>query len=120
MDADELVIGIDVSKAWLDVAMLPGGKAFRIGNDTAGWAGLIEKLKPHAVRAIGVEPSGGYERDLVRVLRRVGLSVRVVNPYRVRLYAKALGRLAKTDVIDAQMIARFMVGLHRAAERAAI
>ena len=107
MDADGLVIGIDVSKAWLDVAMLPGGKAFRVSNDATGWAGLIEKLKPHVVRSIGVEPSGGYERDLVRVLRRVGLSVRVVNPYRVRLYAKALGRLAKTDTIDAQMIARF-------------
>ena len=111
MDAEGWTVGIDVSKAWLDVAVLPGGKTFRLSNDATGWAGLIAKLKPHAVRAIGVEPSGGYERDLVRVLRRAGLSVRVVNPHRVRLYAKALGRLAKTDAIDAQVIARFTAEL---------
>lgn len=111
MDVDGKIVGIDVSKAWLDVAMLPGGKSFRLGNDASGWAGLIAKLKPHAIRAIGLEPSGGYERDLVRVLRRAGLSVRVVNPHRVRLYAKALGRLAKTDAIDAEVIARYTAEL---------
>lgn len=111
MGADGKIVGIDVSKAWLDVAMLPGGKSFRLGNDATGWAGLIAKLKPHAIRTIGLEPSGGYERDLVRVLRRAGLSVRVVNPYRVRLFAKALGRLAKTDAIDAEVIARYVAEL---------
>ena len=111
MDAEGWTVGIDVAKAHLDVAVLPGGQAFRLGNDAVGWAQLIAKLKSHAVRAIGLEPSGGYERDLVRALRRAGLPVRVVNPYRVRLYAQALGRLAKTDSIDAQVIARFTAEL---------
>ena len=104
-------VGIDVSKLWLDVAVLQTGLAFRVGNDAAGWAELIGRLKGRKVRAIGLEPSGGYERGLAKALRKAGLPVRLVNPYRLRQYARALGRLAKNDRIDAQMIARFTAEL---------
>lgn len=108
MEQDGWLVGIDVSKAWLDVAVLPGGEVWRIANDAAGRDELIARLKPAAVQAIGLEPSGGYERDIVRALRRAGLPVRVVNPHRLRQYARALGRLAKNDRIDALMIARYV------------
>lgn len=104
-------VGIDVSKLWLDVAVLQTGVAFRVGNDAAGWVELIGRLKGCRVRAIGLEPSGGYERGLAKALGKAGLPVRLVNPYRLRQYARALGRLAKNDRIDAQMIARFTAEL---------
>lgn len=104
-------VGIDVSKLWLDVAVLQTGLTFRVGNDETGWAELIKRLKGGKVRAIGLEPSGGYERGLARALRQAGLPVRLVNPYRLRQYARALGRLAKNDRIDALMIARFTAEL---------
>jgi len=106
-----MVIGIDVAKAWLDVAVLDTGEVFRVDNDEAGWAELIERLKGEKVKAIGLEPSGGYERRAARALRKAGLPVRMVNAYRARQYARALGRLAKNDKIDACMIARFTAQL---------
>ena len=108
--SDRSTIGIDVSKLWLDVSVLPSGETFQIGNDAAGWAALVERFKSK-VKAIGLEPSGGYERDLAKALQRAGLPVRMVNPYRLRQYAKALGRLAKNDRIDACLIARFTADL---------
>jgi len=106
-----MVIGIDVAKTWLDVAVLDTDEVFRIDNDEAGWVELIERLKGREVKAIGVEPSGGYERRPARALRKAGLPVRLVNPYRARQFARALGRLAKNDKIDAAMIARFTAQL---------
>jgi transposase len=103
-------IGIDVSKLWLDVSVLPGGETFQVGNDAAGWAALVERFKGK-VKAIGLEPSGGYERDVAKALQRAGLPVRMVNPYRLRQYAKAIGKLAKNDRIDARIIARFTAEL---------
>lgn len=103
-------IGIDVSKWCLDVSVLPGGETFQVDNDEAGWAALVERFKGR-VKAIGLEPSGGYERDLAKALARAGLPVRMVNPYRLRQYAKALGKLAKNDRIDACLIARFTAEL---------
>jgi transposase len=111
MDQDGWLVGIDVSKARLDVAVLPSGESFQLANDAAGWTELSIRLKGRVLKAIGLEPSGGYERDLVRVLRRAGLPVRVVNPHRLRQYARALGRLAKNDRIDALMIARYVAEL---------
>jgi transposase len=105
------VIGIDVSKARLDLAVLSSGEVFEAQNTTQGWAEIVAWLANRRVRAIGLEPSGGYERDLVRVLRRAGLPVRVINPHRLRQYARALGRLAKNDRLDALMIARFTADL---------
>ena len=111
MAEDGLVVGIDVAKGWLDVAILPTGESFRVGNDTDGWAELIKRLKRRSVRAIGVEPSGGYERRVAKALGKAGLPVRNVNPHKLRHYARALGRLAKNDRIDAFMIARYTAEL---------
>ena len=111
MGCMEWVVGVDVSKQRLDVAVLQTGAEFQVGNDEAGWAELIKRLKGHKVKAIGLEPSGGYERPLVKALRKAGLPVRLVNPYRLRQYARALGRLAKNDRIDAAVIARFTAEL---------
>lgn len=105
MESEGLVVGIDVSKAWLDVAL--SGSVLRLDNDAGGWAALLDRLRGRPIQAIGLEPSGGYERDLVRALRRAGLPVRVLNPRRLRQYARALGALAKNDRIDALMIARY-------------
>jgi len=107
MNQNQCVIGIDVCQARLDVAVLPAGEILQFDNDPAGWAALIKRCGAWTVRAIGLEPSGGYERPLVRALRVAGLPVRLVNPYRLRQYARALGRLAKNDVADALMLARF-------------
>ena len=68
--------GIDVSKDRLDVVVLPEGWFFSVSNDTAGWAELVAGLRPLAVCAIGLEPSGGYERGIMRALLAAGLSVR--------------------------------------------
>jgi transposase len=111
MDQAEWTIGIDVSKSWLDVAVLQTNEAFQLGNDEIGWAELIRRLKGRRVRVIGLEPSGGYERRLARALRKAELPVRMVNPYRLRQFARALGRLAKNDRIDAALIARFAAEL---------
>lgn len=111
MDAGGCVVGVDVSKRRLDVAVLQTGEAFAVGNDADGWRELIDRLKPREVKAVGLEPSGGYERELAKALRKAGLTVRLVNPYRLRQYARALGRLAKNDRIDAQLIARFVAEL---------
>ncbi len=110
-------VGIDVSKLWLDVAVLQKGGVFRVSNDKAGWAELIARLRDRKIRAIGLEPSGGYERGLARALRKAGLPVRLVNPYRLRQYARALGVLAKNDLIDAGLIARFVGELPTRAPR---
>jgi transposase len=102
------VVGVDVSKARLDVALLPAGEAFSVANDTAGWAELIERLAGRAVTAVGLEPSGGYERGVIGALLKAGLPVRRVNAARVRQFARAAGVAAKNDRIDAWVIARFV------------
>ena len=107
MVEEGVVVGIDVAKRWLDVAVLETGESFQVDNDPQGWALLIKRLSGRPVRAIGMEPSGGYERGPRRALRKTGLTVRNVNPHKLRHYARALGRLAKNDRIDARLIARF-------------
>jgi transposase len=107
MSEEGLVVGIDVAKGWLDVAVLETGESFQVDNDPQGWALLIKRLSGRPVRAIGMEPSGGYERGPRRALRKGGLTVGNVNPHKLRHYARALGRLAKNDRIDARLIAHF-------------
>lgn len=104
-------VGVDVSKLWLDVAVLQSGQVRRLANDAAGRRELIRWLQRAEVRAIGLEPSGGYERCLAKALAKAGLPVRLVNPYRLRQYARALGALAKNDPVDARLIARFVAEL---------
>src|SRR2546429_8025842 len=89
--------GIDVSKDCLDVVVLPEGWFFSVSNDTAGWAELVARLRPLAVSAIGLEPSGGYEGGIIRALLAARLSVRRINPNKLRQFARARGVLAKND-----------------------
>lgn len=103
--AIEVAAGLDVSKDTLDLAMEPGGGAPTFSNDSAGHAKLVRLLKK--VDLIVVEATGGYERAIVAELAAADLPVVVVNPRQVRDFARATGRLAKTDRIDAQVLARF-------------
>jgi len=100
-------VGIDVSQEYLDVAVLGQKRVLRVGNDEAG----LESLKQHLLAAgrklVVMEASGGYERRPVAVLLAAGLPVAVVNPRQVRDFARSLGQLAKTDAIDARVLARF-------------
>ena len=100
--------GIDVLKDRLDVLLLPEGLCFSVCNDAPGWAELIERLRPFAPAAIGLEPSGGYERGIIRALLAAGLSVRCINPNKLRQFARAHGVLAKNDRLDAQLIAEYV------------
>ncbi|MGO7638558.1 IS110 family transposase [Rhizobium leguminosarum] len=105
----EIVVGIDVSKERLDVAILPQGEVFAVGNDHAGIDELVERLKGIGVDAIALEATGGYEMLAVAGLSSAGLTVLVINPAQVRAYAHAIGRRAKTDPIDAAVIAAFVL-----------
>lgn len=116
MAQSEGIVGIDVSKLYLDLHVLASGQDRRLANDPAGWEELVGWVKPLRVRTAVLEASGGYERAAVKALHRAGLAVRVVDPKRVRHYAKAMGQLAKTDRLDAQMIAEFGAAI-MAAER---
>ena len=100
--------GIDVSKDRLDITVLPDEQCSSVSNDAAGWAELVEQLRGSSITAIGVEASGGYERGVVRALLAANLSVRKINPFKLRQFAKASGTLAKNDRLDARMIASFV------------
>lgn len=100
-------VGIDVSKLRLEVAVRPSGERFSVGNDEEGLRELVKRLEELRPERIVMEPTGGYERGAVTELARAGLPLVVVNARQMRDFAKALGRLAKTDRIDADVIARF-------------
>ena len=100
--------GIDVSKDRLDIMVLPDEQCSSVSNDAAGWAELVEQLRGSSITAIGVEASGGYERGVVRALLAAGMSVRQINPFKLRQFARASGVLAKNDRLDARMIASFV------------
>lgn len=107
MNRPECFVGIDVSKASLDVAVRPTGEAWSTTSDEAGISALIKRLQALAPTLIVMEATGGLEVALVSALAAAGLPVVVVNPRQVRDFAKATGRLAKTDAIDADVLARF-------------
>jgi len=104
---DALYVGIDVSKDRLDVHAHPSGQAFAVARNGEGLAELIERLRAFAPALIAIEATGGFETVVAAGLAGAGLPVVVVNPAQVRHYAQALGRRAKTDPIDALVIARF-------------
>jgi transposase len=105
----EITVGIDVSKARLDVHVHPLGESLAVGNDEAGVQTLIERLgQLDGLASIGIEASGRYERLVVAELAARGLPVVVLNPAQVRSYAQAIGQRAKTDPIDARLIALFV------------
>lgn len=100
-------VGIDVSKDKLDIAVLGEKKASQVGNDEKGIAELIEKMRKLRPSLIVVEATGGYQRAVVLGLYEAGLPVAMVNPVRVRNFARAHGLLAKTDKLDAFNLAEF-------------
>jgi transposase len=101
-----IFVGIDVSKAQLDVALRPTGR-FVVPNDDAGIAQLLERLQATAPTLVILEATGGIELPLTGALAAAGLPVVVVNPRQIRDFAKAVGQLAKTDALDAQVLAHF-------------
>ena len=100
--------GIDVSMDRLDVMVMPDRAGFSVENNAAGWAELIKLLSGSPVVAIGIEPSGGYERGVIRALLAASLSVRRINPNKLRQFARARGVLAKNDRLDARLIAEYV------------
>ncbi|MCZ8178314.1 MAG: IS110 family transposase [Rhizobium sp.] len=105
---DALYIGIDVSKDRLDVAAnTPSIAPFHVPRDHGGLADLVERLKSLQAERIAIEATGGFETVVTAALAAAGLPVVIVNPAQVRAFAKALGKRAKTDPIDAAVIARF-------------
>ena len=105
MTTSEPVVGIDVAKAELVVAVRPGGEGWRVRNDEVGRGRLRERLQQLAPTLVVLEATGGYERAAVAALAAVRLPV--VNPRQVRDFARATGQLAKTDRIDADTLALF-------------
>lgn len=104
----DVIVGIDVSKDRLDVHVLPAEESFSVGNDHAGVEALIARLSQARTDVVALEATGGYETVAAAALSAAGLSVIVVNPAQVRAYARALGRRAKSDAIDAAVIAAFV------------
>jgi len=107
MNGSGLFVGIDVAKETLDVAVRPGGERWRVNNDEAGIKQLVGQLLKLAPALIVMEATGGYEAELALALTEAGLGVRVVNPRQVRDFAKGKGLLAKTDSLDAGILAEF-------------
>jgi transposase len=112
-------VGIDVSKATLDVCVQPSGAQWQAPNRQAQIEALVEQLAALAAERIVLEASGGYEALLVAALASRELPVVVVNPRQVRDFARATGQLAKTDRIDAQVLARFGEAIPTGAPRTA-
>jgi transposase len=100
-------IGIDVAKDRLDVNLQPSGETFHVARNEAGLAELLARLRPLNVALIALEATGGYEVVVAATLAAAGLPVAVVNPRQIRDFARATGRLAKTDTLDALTIALF-------------
>ena len=103
----EVFVGIDVSKEKLDVAVRPSGELMRFSNDEDGISVMVDFIKPFSPILVVLEATGGMETASVGMLAAKGLPVVVINPRQVRDFAKATGRLAKTDAIDAHVIAQF-------------
>jgi transposase len=104
---DAIVVGIDVSKDRLDVHVAPADEVFFVDNDAAGIEALAARLSGLGAALVALEATGGFERLAAAALGAAGLAVAVVNPAQVRSFADAMGKRAKTDPIDAAVIARF-------------
>jgi transposase len=100
-------IGIDVSQATLDVAVYPSGEHWQTSNAEVAIVELVERVRALAPELIVLEASGGYETPVLAMLASAGLPVVAVNPRQVRDFARSTGQLAKTDALDAQVLAKF-------------
>ncbi len=107
-----ICVGVDVSSEHLDAAFGPGGRVRRYANSGAGIRKLTGKLRQLALEVVLMEATGGWERSLAEALSEASIPVAVVNPRQVRDYARSMGILAKTDAVDARVIAEFACGGH--------
>lgn len=107
MTTSPLVVGMDVAKERLDIAIRPSGERWSVANDDAGVAALVARLRPLGPGLIVCEATGGFERLAIGTLAAAGLPVVVANPRQVRDFARATGQLAKTDALDAGILALF-------------
>ena len=107
MEQHGIYVGIDVAKARVDVAVRPGGDRREVSNDQAGIAALVAQMQQLNPAALVLEATGGLELPLMAALAAASLPVVVVNPRQVRDFARATGRLAKTDSLDAAVLAHF-------------
>ena len=98
-------VGIDISEDFLDVYLHPAGKEVRLPHNDEGTASLLALLSDFAIERVVLESTGGLQRRLVRSHQEAGYDVSVVNPERIRAYRRLVGRVAKTDRIDARLIA---------------
>jgi transposase len=105
--AAKIYAGIDISKARLDVCLLPARESFAVSNDQEGLDGLLGRLEEARPKLVVLEASGGFERPVAAALAASGLAVAVLNPRQTRDFARATGKLAKTDRLDAEALARF-------------
>jgi transposase len=103
----ETFVGIDVAKDRLDLHVRPSGDSFAVARDGAALAGLVERLRALAPALIVLEATGGYETVVASALAAAGLPLAVVNPRRIRDFARATGKRAKTDRLDAAAMAHF-------------
>ena len=113
--APDVFVGIDVSKTSLEVSIGQDGTPFTVDNNDAGLKQLVETLRPHQPTLIVVESTGGLEKVAVAELCAQAFPVALVNPGRVRDFAKSIGQLAKTDRLDARLLARFAQAVQPAA-----
>jgi transposase len=104
---DSIIVGIDVSKDHLDIALRPGGEAFVVERNAAGLERLVARLRELSPHVVALEATGGFETIAAAALAGAQLPVVVVNPAQVRSFAHAIGKRAKTDPIDAAVIAHF-------------
>src|SRR5215207_4333590 len=110
----EVYAGVDVSKGRLEVFVAPTAERFGVPNDDAGVDELLARLEESSPALVVVEATGGFERPVAATLVAWGLAVAVVNPRQARDFARATGRLAKTDRMDAESLARFAEAVHPA------
>jgi transposase len=112
-----VTVGIDVAKAALDVAIGLNAPTLSLANDPTGFETLLEKLAMHQIALIVMEATGGLEAAAAAVLQVAGYAVAVVNPRQARDFARAMGQLAKTDRIDARILAQLGEVIERSPER---
>ena len=115
--SDSVFVGIDVSSQTLEVASSAEAKTWQVGNDVAGIEQLTAQLMSLQPALVVLEATGGYEFEAACALQASGLAVAVVNPRTARDFARAMGALAKTDALDARMLAAFARVLHQHPER---
>ncbi len=107
MNASGVFVGIDVSKETLDVAVRPSGERWRTTNDERGITELVSRLRPMGATLVVMEATGGYETALALSVVEAKIAMRIVNPRQVRDFAKGKGLLAKTDSLDAAVLAEY-------------